>query len=121
MAHSNHDRPCRCLFRLFEVAGELNIPDRRPEPLRASFTPSPEGLPFTGLHLAMSEPPTVIVSELLADARPAGYQGGMMLLDPGLSQPEIALQESDFEEIADLFGPRDRSALPAPSRLFAIR
>ena len=49
----------------------------------------------------------MIVSELLADMLPAGYQGDVLLLGADTGQREIALSEADFEEIADILVPRD--------------
>jgi hypothetical protein len=107
MSHPEHNDQCRCMFRLFEVAGELHVrqdPDRPATP-----APAPSGLPLTGFFMQASSPPTVIVSELLADMLPAGYQGEFMLLAGDTGQREIALSEADFEEVADILVPRERT------------
>jgi hypothetical protein len=118
MAHPDHDHdhPCRCMFRLFEVAGELHVRQSPTSPK----TPTPQPLPFTGFHLRMTGPETVIISDLLADVLPAGYEGDLLLLDPE-SSAEIPLDEGDFEEIADMFLSGDRPAGTAPARSFVHR
>jgi hypothetical protein len=105
MSHPEHTDQCRCMFRLFEVAGELHVrqdPDQTTTP-----APAPQALPLTGFFMQASSPPTVIVSELLSHMLPAGYQGDVLLLGADTGQREIALSEADFEEIADILVPRD--------------
>jgi hypothetical protein len=108
MSHANHDPQCHCMFRLFEVAGEIYVPDS-PEKQRQQqklATPAPRFLPLTGMYMAMSGPPTVIVSDLLSDMLPSGHGAEVMLLPADTAQREIPLSDEDLEEIADVLVPR---------------
>jgi hypothetical protein len=108
MSHTNHDPQCHCMFRLFEVAGEIYVPNspERAKQQQKLATPPPRFMPLTGMYTAMGGPPTVIVSDLLSDMIPAGYGGEVMLLPADTGQREIALSEEDVEEIADVLVPR---------------
>jgi hypothetical protein len=112
MLHPEHTDQCRCMFRLFEVAGELQVrPDaRRSAEQTTTPTPAPKATPLTGFFMQASSPPTVIVSDLFADVLPAGYDGDVLLLGGDTGPREIALSEADFEEVADLLVPRDADA-----------
>jgi hypothetical protein len=97
------------MYRLFEVAGELHVP----ESPRNQGTPVPRAMPFTGFHMALRTPPTIIVSELLSDVLPHGYDGDVLLLGGETGQhPEIPLTEADIEEMADLLQPRNPASQP---------
>jgi hypothetical protein len=111
MLHPEHTDQCRCMFRLFEVAGELQIRQdvQRDPDQTATPTPAPKAMPLTGFFMQASSPPTVIVSELLADVLP-GYEGDVLLLGGDTGPREIALTEADFEEVADILVPRDADA-----------
>jgi hypothetical protein len=96
------------MYRLFEVAGEIYVPDspERQRQQRKLATPPPRFMPLTGMYTAMGGPPTVIVSDLLSDMLPSGFGAEVMLLPSDTAQREIALSEDDVEEIADVLVPR---------------
>jgi hypothetical protein len=130
MSHDNHDEDCPCMYRQVAVAGELYVPargerDALPQHARAAgATPTPSALPYTGLHLAVGHPSSVIVSHLLSDVLPFDLDAPVMLLGstssdfPALSPgdyPTINLTDVDFEEVADLT-PTPKPERTVPSR-----
>jgi hypothetical protein len=104
------------MFRQVEVAGELYVPS---EPRRSPAwahaarptTPTPRALPYTGLHMAVGHPPTVIVSDLLSHMLPADLDAPVMLLGPTGDYPTITLSDADVEEVRDL-DPREAEQPP---------
>ena len=56
MSHPKHTDQCRCMFRLFEVAGELLRPRQEPDQTTTP-TPAPQALPLTGFFMQASSPP----------------------------------------------------------------
>jgi hypothetical protein len=114
------------MFRLFEVAGEIYVPDspEKKKQQQKLATPAPRFMPLTGMYTALGGPPTVIVSDLLSDMLPSGHGAEFMLLPADTAQREIPLSDEDLEEIADVLIPRragDSSAVsfvpPTPGRL----
>src|SRR5262245_5727627 len=99
----NHDDDCPCLYRQVAVDGELYVPaprarDAAPHARAARATPAPNALPYTGLHLAVGHPSTVIVSDLLADVLPSDLDAPVMLLG-STSADFPALTPGDYPTI----------------------
>jgi len=104
------------MYRQVAVAGELYLPPER-ERSTAYFktpaaSPRPLALPYTGLHMAVGYPSTVIVSDLLSHMLPADLEAPVMLLGgtgdyPSAmggtgDYPTIVLSDADVEEVRDL-------------------
>jgi hypothetical protein len=106
--HPHDHEDCPCMYRQVAVAGELYVPPERERERSAAVvsrlaTPAPNALPYTGLHMALGHPSTVIVSDLLSDVFPS-YLGTPLLLLGGSTgdYPTITITDADVEEIVDL-------------------
>ncbi len=100
------------MYRQVAVAGELYVPPERQRTPHSrapaaqisarAATPAPRALPYTGLHMAVGHPSTVIVSDLLSDLLPSHLDAPLMILGGTGDYPAITLTDADFEEVEDL-------------------